>query len=518
MTERRRRQATIAPWGILLCATALHASTVVDLASEAAPSIRGTATEDQFGHCMGSGDLDGDGSAELVVGAPGLADSAGGPHAGAVFVFRLSALDTLSVSAHASDLAERTVFGGRDHGRFGSAVAIADLDADGFDDLAVGAPAAGDENSVARGEVSVYFGSPSGSWSLGPNATPDATMTGASSGARLGSSMLARDIDGDGAAELLISAPAGGGTAGARPGAVYVVEGEALRSLHEAATVTDVAVATIVGENAGDALTGLAVADTDGDGVLELVLGACQADGPGADLTDAGRLYVVGVHEVLGQPSSLPLKGTHSLTGDTERGFLGRSISVGDIDYDGIDDLLVSAYASKVGGDKLEATGEAFVLFGNAPDANGGGRAGTPELDDPAVPRFRGGSRSDLFGLPVLLADLNGDGAHDIITASQYADGPDDERNACGEIYVYRGSLRSVMAAKAGSADLADITVVGENSEDAIGGSLLVIEFSEGEPPVLIIGAPNAPGAGGDGETVQRCGKLILLSAKSLLR
>ena len=513
MSERRHHRAGIAACGILLCAAAVRAGTVVDLASESAPSIHGSGAESQFGYCVGAGDLDGDGRVELVVGAPGLEDSAGGQHAGAVFVFRLTALDTLSAGARASSLAERTISGSSDHGRFGSALAVADLDADGFDDLAVGAPDAGDENSIARGEVSVYFGRPAGSVRAGPSASPDVTLIGASSGAKLGSSMLARDIDGDGAAELIVSAPGGGGKAGARPGAVYVVEGAALRALSKATLISEAA-ATIVGENAGDALTGLAVADTNGDGELELIVGACQADGSGADLTDAGKLYSVAAREVSGPSSSLGLSGRHALSGVTERGFFGRSISVGDIDYDGVDDLLVSAYASKAGGDRLEATGEAFVLFGN----RGNDATGVPVLDDPAVPRFTGATNSDLFGLPVLLADVDGDGADDIIAASQYAEGPDDKRNACGEVYAYRGSLRSVMAAKAGSTELADITIFGENPEDAIGGALLVIEFSEGGQPALLIGAPNAPGTGEDGETTPRRGKLILLSVDSLLR
>ncbi len=196
-------------------------------------------------------------------------------------------------------------------------------------------------------------------------------------------------------------------------------------------------------------------------------------------------------------------------------------MSVGDIDFDGIDDVLVAAYASKAHRKKLEATGEVFVLFGNRAgesDELEGAAAWASTLDDPGVPRFHGRSRSDLFGLPVLLADLNGDGSVDIIAASQYADGPDDKRNACGEVYVYWGSVRSVIAAKAGSTELADVTVVGESPEDSIGGSLLVVEISEGEPPALLIGAPNAPGAAEDGAPIQRRGKLILLPGESLLR
>jgi hypothetical protein len=213
------------------------------------------------------------------------------------------------------------------------------------------------------------------------------------------------------------------------------------------------------------------------------------------------------------------LTGTPSISGLTERGFFGRSLSAGDIDFDGIDDLLVSAYASRAHRKKLEATGEVFVLFGNPyGDGNELGSAGVraSTLDDPTVPRFRGRSRSDLFGLPVLLADLNGDGSKDIVAASQYADGPDDERNACGEVYVYWGSVRSVVAAKAGSTELADVTIVGGSPEDLIGGSLLVVEISEGEPPALLIGAPNAPGVAEDGAPIQRRGKLILLPVESL--
>ena len=518
MNTLRNHTAVVATCGILLFAAVAHAGTLIDLASEIAPVIHGTSAEDQFGYCIGEGDLDGDGLSELVVGAPGIADSSGQQHAGAVFVFRFSDLDTLSSVAPATDLARWTLHGNHDQGRFGSALAVADLDADGFDDLAVGAPAAGDEGGIARGSVLVYFGGATDSTHLGPGAAPDAILTGAFPGARLGTSMLARDINGDGTAELVVSAPGGGGTAGARPGAAYVIEGTRLRSLRETVTASGVASATIIGENAGDELTGLAVADTDGDGGLELILGAGQAEGDGASGTDAGRLYVVAAGDVMGRTSPLTLSGTRALPGVTERGFFGRSVSASDIDYDGVDDLLVSAYASKAGGDRLEATGEAFVLFGGVDGLGAGGVAGTPALESPAVPRFHGASVSDLFGLPVLLADVTGDGAADIVTASTFADGPDDERNACGEVYVYRGSLRSVMAAKAGSAELADVTVAGASPEDAIGGALFLARFSESEPATLLIGAPDAPAVGPDGETSERAGKLILLSTGLLRR
>ena len=301
MTNPGRHRTASAATGLLLLASVLNAGTFIDLASESVPAVHGTFEEEQFGYCLAAGDFDADGDIEIVVGAPGLTDSVAGTHAGGVYVFRLSALDTLSADAPAATLAEWTIAGSGYRGRFGSAVAVADLDGDGFDDLAVGAPGAGRDGAIARGEVSVYFGGPGGSLNLGPGAAPEIVLEGTCPGARLGWSMLASDLDDDGAAELLLSEPQGGGTAGARPGAIHVVSGAALRSASGAAVVSEVALSSIVGENAGDALSGMAVTDTDGDGALELVLGAYQADGPGMKLPDVGKLYIVTVREVLEQ-------------------------------------------------------------------------------------------------------------------------------------------------------------------------------------------------------------------------
>jgi hypothetical protein len=499
----------------------VQAGALVDLSVDPAPFIRGTHAEEAFGHCAAIGDLDGDGEPELAVGAPGLADNSGGTHGGAVFVFGVSDLSSLSGEGSAPGLARWMLSGSKDRGRFGAALALGDLDADGVDDLVVAAPSAGDDSNIARGEVSVYFGGREGSWSRGPGAVPDLVLVGTAPGGRLGSTLLAADIDGDGSAELLVAEP-GGGRKGA--GVVYLLSGAALRSAGGVATVSEVASGAVTGENAGGALAGVAVADTDGDGEPELILGADQADGAGADLTRAGRIYVVPALPVLeGRSGSLPLDGTTVITGVTGRGFAGRSISAGDIDLDGIDDLLVSAYGSRAGGPKLEATGEAFVLFGDRsrdagdPNTTRAGLSGAA-LDGPTVPRFTGGSRSDLFGLPVLLVDLNGDGADDIVAAAQYADGPGNDRNACGEVYVYWGSLRSVMLAKAEATGLADVTVAGASPEDSIGGSLLVLEAGKVGSPSLIIGAPGASAVSEEGEDVPRCGKLVLVPGELILR
>ena len=504
--------ALCATLSIALCAAPLRAGTTIDLASENVPSIHGEAAEEQFGYCLAAGDLDGDDSDELIVGAPGVADSSGSLHTGAVFVFRASDLDALSGSVPAADLAA-WVIRGNGGGRFGSAVAAGDFDGDGKEDLAVSAPAAGSVATVTRGEVSVFFGGAGDTWVT--EAGPDVILTGEVPGARLGTFVLAADINGDEAAELMLSAPGDGRAGSPRSGAVYVLTGEALREAHGTVPASEIAAAVITGENADDALAGLAAADTDGDGARELVLGACLADGPGDELPDAGRVYIVPVPGEL-ELLSGPVQGSalRTATGFVERGFLGRSMSAGDLDYDGTDDLLVSAYGSRAGADNLQATGEAFILFGVRAPGNG---TQDRVLEDPDVPRFRGESRSDMFGLPVYLADLNGDGSADMVAAARHADGPDAKRRGCGEVYVYWGSLRSVMAAKGGRVSLADITIIGGAEEDGIGSALLAAQLSPDEPLSLLVGAPNAPAAG-EGPPVPRSGKLILLPGELLLR
>ena len=190
------------------------------------------------------------------------------------------------------------------------------------------------------------------------------------------------------------------------------------------------------------------------------------------------------------------------ILGPRPRGFLGRSIATGDIDDDGMSDLLISAYASRGENRKADASGEAFVVFGDA-----AGFPDTLDLASGAVPAFGGWGRWDLFGLPVLLADLSGDGASDIIAAAQFADSPDGARPRCGEVYVYRGGLRSVVAAKTGRPDLADVAIVGEVGQDALGACLFAVA-AKGRRLHLVIGAPDAGRS-----DVERSGKIHLIPA-----
>ena len=158
---------------------------------------------------------------------------------------------------------------------------------------------------------------------------------------------------------------------------------------------------------------------------------------------------------------------------------------------------------------EVEASGEAFVLFGGSDELGE-----VLDLSGGDVTEFHGRKRWSLFGLPVLLADVNSDASADILIAAQYASSPDGSRAACGEVYVFRGSLESVVQAKSGGPDTADITVIGAEKGDHLGGSLLVADVAGGRMPDLVIGAPEAYGR----PDAPRTGKLYVIEGEHLSR
>ena len=482
------------------------AARVIDLAQHAVPTIVGSHGEEQFGYSSAAGDLTGDGRPELVVGAPGHRNG-GDYHAGAVYVFDGATLPGSAKQARAADAALFVLTGDAGQGRFGATVALADLNGDGLRDIIVGAPSAGEGKRTEGGRIYVFVsrpGEPPPVTSLGA----DVTLVGEAGGDALGSSLLVKDVDGDGTDDLLASAFRAGAPGKPAAGAVYVILGPALAVASGEVGVAGIASAVVEGDRAGDSLIGLAAADLDGDASLDLVLGAYLADGPSGDRPDAGALYVIPWERLAAAPrGAVSELASNAALGARDRGFFGRVLSAGDIDGDGITDLLASAYAS--GGETKDesVTGEAFVLFGakGAPEP-------TMDLRTADAPKFRGLSRWDLFGFGALVADMNGDGPADVVASAPFAGADGDARPRCGEVYVFWGGLRSVVRAKAGASELADLRIVGAHAQETLGGCLLAARVSGARTPDLIIGAPDAlvaPGA-------DRCGRLFIVPASDI--
>ncbi|MDP2317239.1 MAG: MopE-related protein [Pseudomonadota bacterium] len=232
----------------------------------------GATNGDFFGRALVAGDMDGDGLGDLAVGAYG--DDGATLNGGAVYLY-LGPIGGRVETAGADGV--RYGLGSSDFA--GYALAVGDTDADGYDDLVVGA-SGNDDGGANAGAAYVVRGPMLGTSFV----DDDATLLGEPrDGAGL--ALAVGDLDDDGFDDVAVSSE---GTLYGSAGAAWVAYGPlaGVSSLQDAE-------ALLIGETAGDdAGTALAIpGDLDGDGFGDLVVGAAQADGTAGD---AGAVYVIG--------------------------------------------------------------------------------------------------------------------------------------------------------------------------------------------------------------------------------
>ncbi|MEM6596803.1 MAG: Ig-like domain-containing protein [Cyanobacteria bacterium P01_C01_bin.69] len=196
----------------------------------------------------------------------------------------------------------------------------------------------------------------------------------------------------------------------------------------------------VKGANTGD-VSGYSVSsagDINGDGIDDVIIGAFGADPDGKSL--AGESYVVfgGGDGFNGELTLSDLDGNNGFvisginTGDRS----GRSVSsAGDINGDGIDDVIIGAHRASPDGNSV--TGESYVVFGN--DTGFASKLALSDLDGNNGFKLTGTDAFDYAGYSVSNAgDINGDGIDDIIIGAHLAD-PVGTTNA-GESYVVFGN------------------------------------------------------------------------------
>ncbi len=427
-------------------------------------TIYGVDDTDRFPGSLASGDLNGDGIADLVIGLP-LGDGANNarPNCGEVYVVygrRVwdAVLDLKSADPAATN-ADVTIFGAATGDQFGRSVAVGDVNGDGIDDLAVGAPGWDSAPNAGSGYL-FYGGALPATLNLASTGAADVVIRGVDQDDFTGRRIAVGDFNGDAFADVAIAVPGGDGSSGdprTDSGEIAFVFGSAALPA-TIALATDASLRVFGADRFDGAGQALAFGNLNGDGFDDLAIASELADGPDGTRTTAGEVAVL-----FGQaspPATLDLRIDADLIvyGAEAGDSLGFALALGNVNgedeyFDGglgdfvrveLDDLILGAPSADgptfncnpavPGQCRLDA-GDLYVIHGE--DAR---YQLLPAVIDLRVSLvevwFHGADEGDLLGIAVAAGDANGDGVEEILAGLESADGPSNLRPQAGDAWL----------------------------------------------------------------------------------
>lgn len=405
--------------------------------------VFGPGKEDNLSIVL-TGDFDGDGRSDLVVGCPGY-DLKNREDCGAVFIIkgkRIKSGGSFDLAIQEPDFSVV----GADRNDAIAPAAVGDLDGDGKSDLIVSsAYADGPFNEIRDcGETYIFFGKdmlPGGFKDLSKN-TPGFHIYGVDAEDMLGGSGVScGDIDGDGKDDIALFAPGGDGPDNSRKncGDVYVIYASSVEP-GTSKKVDEIADFIVYGKEKNWALVSqsrpaILLEDLNGDKKCELIAGFPGADGPAGERNNCGEVCVFfsltitsnNIYDLSQMKADFTVYGADS--GDRT----GSSLAAGDVDADGFKDLVVGVPYASGAENKLDKAGEVYLISGKNIS-----KGSFIDLVRQQPGFYYSGEKDlDYLGYPICFLDSNKDKKYEMVVGAIGADHPDGNRLNCGKLLVF---------------------------------------------------------------------------------
>ncbi|MFY9555519.1 MAG: hypothetical protein WAV20_24775 [Blastocatellia bacterium] len=338
----------------------------------------------------------------------------------------------------------------------------------------------------------------------------------------IGLPVAAGDINGDGRADVMFCGMFGSSGNRENNGVVnfYISDGRDTGFVNDALNPPNMF--RLFGAKSGD-LLGTSISangDINGDGLRDVAIGAATQDGPAGSIGDnRGAAYIVLGSQNFSLNVDLNVNlppGIIAIYGPQLGGRMGIWIDEGDIDGDGLADIIIGSDQINSGG--KQHVGGAYIIFGSA---------SLPQVIDLGNPpagvrtaRIIGANQEDHWGAALQVGDLNNDGIGDLIiggsinrdSASYVAPNDDSghegraasfggQRPGCGEAFVVYGQRDWPAEIFLSSPPQNATHVIGAQAFDFLGSQVHSGDLNGDGHTDLIIGALRATAPDNQGQT-----------------